>query len=934
MCRAVSLLLCMVLLMGSALAVTYDKLQRGDNNAYVLAMQNALKSLGYDIVADGNFGSGTLEAVKAFQKANKLDADGVAGQKTLELLYALAPAYAPASGGSTSPTATPGSTKLQDGDSGADVLNLQNNLIKLGYSLKADGKFGDTTKAAVKAFQKAYGLTADGIAGTATLNKINQVLASPTATPTSSSSSDKLQEGDSGPYVLLLQNNLVLLGYSVKADGKFGDDTKEAVKAFQKAYGLTVDGVAGTATLNKINQVLSSGTTVPTAQVTATPTPASGSSTLPTSGKLKKGDSGPAVVALQTALKNLGYSLTIDGSYGTSTYNVVRAFQKAYGLTVDGIAGANTLNLLSQLSGGSGTPTATPASVDPSYTLATVYTGNDGKLNLRAEKKSGGNILATIPNGTVLSVTDKGSEWCAVTYLGTQGYVMTQYLIFTGSTLPTATPTVTPSPTPTVPSSGTITATVYTSNGGSLNLRADNKSGAKVMDTIKNGTVLTVLQQGSSWCQVLYNGQIGYVMTSFLIFTNAPTATPTVTPTPTPTTPSGGSAYAKVVTGNGGKLNLRAEADGDSKVLAGIPNGTTLLITSKGATWCTTTYLGTSGYVMTSFLDFTSTTPDDDTPDDADPSKYTRTLKSGMTGEDVRWVQERLKELGYTVTVNGTYDSTTIAAVKAFQTQNALTSDGLAGQQTFTMLASSNARRADATPLSYTTLRIDDVKSGVTTLQTALKNLQYNLTVNGTYDVATHNAVVAFQQRNNLVISGIADALTQTVLYSGSAKSYSTAVDELPAGTGLISGPSTSEVKLLHWQTEIKPTVSSGQTILIYDPDTSLSWNIKFYSLGRHADSEPLTWQDTQIMNRSFGKSSWDIQVVYIRLPDGRWTMATMHNRPHLYGSITNNGFGGHLCIHFLRDMDEAKANDPNYGVDNQTTLRNAWKKLTGITVD
>ena len=48
------------------------------------------------------------------------------------------------------------------------------------------------------------------------------------------------------------------------------------------------------------------------------------------------------------------------------------------------------------------------------------------------------------------------------------------------------------------------------------------------------------------------------------------------------------------------------------------------------------------------------------------------------------------------------------------------------------------------------------------------------------------------------------------------------------------------------------------------------------------------------------------------------------------YGNIKDNDFNGHLCVHFLRDMEEAKANDPNYGVSNQETIRALWKKISG----
>jgi len=340
---------------------------------------------------------------------------------------------------------------------------------------------------------------------------------------------------------------------------------------------------------------------------------------------------------------------------------------------------------------------------------------------------------------------------------------------------------------------------------------------------------------------------------------------------------------------------------------------------------------------MTKYLTFTATPiiPDDGNNDESsDPSQYKRTLKKGMIGADVDWVQNRLIELRYTLTATGTYDEQTIEAVKMFQSQNALSTDGLAGSQTFSMLRSSNARKADDPPLNYDTLRVDDQGPAVTSMQKALKELGYNVSVNGDYDAATHNAVVAFQQRNSLVISGIADSLTRQIIHSDNAKPYSTPVETLPPDAGVISGPSLSEMKLLHWQNEIKPNVKSGQTYLIFDPNTGISWNLKFYALGRHADSQPATWRDTQLMNRSFGNTSWTVHPVYVLLPTGQWTMATMHNMPHLYGSINDNGFGGHLCVHFLRDMAEAKRNDPNYGVKNQETLRKAWKALTGETIN
>ena len=79
---------------------------------------------------------------------------------------------------------------------------------------------------------------------------------------------------------------------------------------------------------------------------------------------------------------------------------------------------------------------------------------------------------------------------------------------------------------------------------------------------------------------------------------------------------------------------------------------------------------------------------------------YSRTLKYGMTGDDVAQLQTRLAELGYfTERVTGGYYKKTSAAVKAFQKQNALSTDGVAGKETLTALFDDAlAVPADATP--------------------------------------------------------------------------------------------------------------------------------------------------------------------------------------------------------------------------------------------
>ena len=226
-----------------------DSLRMGDSGSAVKDLQTKLKKLGYySGTVDSTFGSGTYAAVRAFQKKYNLTADGVAGSETLKKLDS---AYKNADSDKDDDS-------LRKGATGSAVKNLQTKLKKLGfYNASIDGDYGDTTVAAVKAFQKKYNLTADGVAGSETLKKLDTAYKN--ADSNTSTDDDSLRKGATGTAVKTLQTNLKKLGfYTAYVDGSFGSTTESAVKAFQRKYGLTADGVAGSATLKKIESAVAS----------------------------------------------------------------------------------------------------------------------------------------------------------------------------------------------------------------------------------------------------------------------------------------------------------------------------------------------------------------------------------------------------------------------------------------------------------------------------------------------------------------------------------------------------------------------------------------------------------------------------------------------------------------------------------------------------
>ena len=332
-----------------------DSLRMGDSGSAVKDLQTKLKKLGYyDGTVDSTFGSGTYAAVRAFQKKYNLTADGVAGSETLKKLDS---AYKNADSDKDDGS-------LRKGATGSAVKDLQTKLKKLGfYNAYVDGSYGDTTVAAVKAFQKKYNLTADGVAGSETLKKLDSAYKN----ADSDKDDDSLRKGATGSAVKNLQTKLKKLGfYNASIDGDYGDTTVAAVKAFQKKYNLTADGVAGSETLKKLDNAYKNADSDKD------------------DDSLRKGATGTAVKTLQTNLKKLGfYTAYVDGSFGSTTESAVKAFQKKYGLTADGVAGSATLKKIE----------------------SAVASASSGKITTeRLDWFNGGKYV--IPNGAVFQIKD------------------------------------------------------------------------------------------------------------------------------------------------------------------------------------------------------------------------------------------------------------------------------------------------------------------------------------------------------------------------------------------------------------------------------------------------------------------------------------------------------------------------------------------------
>ncbi|MBC8529550.1 peptidoglycan-binding protein [Christensenellaceae bacterium NSJ-44] len=129
---------------------------------------------------------------------------------------------------------------IKRGSKGEAVRKMQRLLIAAGYSLPkygADGTFGAESESALREFQSDNGLSADGICGPKTWAALQ-----------AKGAGETIRRGSKGEAVREMQQLLIAAGYALPkygADGSFGAESEEALRKFQEANGLAVDGICG-----------------------------------------------------------------------------------------------------------------------------------------------------------------------------------------------------------------------------------------------------------------------------------------------------------------------------------------------------------------------------------------------------------------------------------------------------------------------------------------------------------------------------------------------------------------------------------------------------------------------------------------------------------------------------------------------------------------
>ena len=638
-------------------------------------------------------------------------------------------------------------------------------------------------------------------------------------------------------------------------------------------------------------------------KVTPTPTPVATLSPEENAGGykiLQKGDSGDAVISLQEALIELGF-LTgkADGNFGASTEKAVIAFQQKNEYPDTGIMDANIQAFLF-----SGTVKNAKGEKVTIKTLSPVEDvamkkGNKGHaVTALQERLIALGYLKTKATGTydtdTIGAVRSFQKKNGLTSNGTAD-AATRKAIYSDSaiaanTVITPTPKVTATPTP-VPTGKVPTVTLKSGDKGEdvktlqrrlkeLGYYKSNIDGKMGRDTVN---ALKAFQRAHG---LKDDGVAGKATYEVLFGENAlkkgATPTPAATDTPAPT---------------------------DAATAA--PTAT------------------------------------------ADTSANWPTLRKNDSGTNVAQLQEALIQLGYlSGKADGNYGTDTVAAVKAFQKANKLTEDGVAGQKTQILLFSGNAAAATAKPTATpsptpkttekatatptpapasSVLKVGSKGAEVKSLQQKLIELGYlRGTADGIFGSKTADAVKAFQKANKLTADGIAGQKTLNSLSTASASSSSSnstsSSTSASASVQTSVKPTAAMVQYANWYEKVKAITKKYPYATVYDFATGISWQIHIFSIGAHADYEPVTANDTAKLLKAFGGNTWNPRAVWVVFSDGSVYLGSTHSMPHDVQHNRNNDFEGHSCLHFPRTQAQVEAIGP-YATKHQEIIDAGWAK-------
>lgn len=194
-------------------------------------------------------------------------------------------------------------------------------------------------------------------------------------------------------------------------------------------------------------------------------------------------------------------------------------------------------------------------------------------------------------------------------------------------------------------------------------------------------------------------------------------------------------------------------------------------------------------------------------------------------------------------------------------------------------------------------------------LQLRLQDLgYYDYKLTGYFGDFTSQALKDFQKANSLSADGVAGEKTLALMYSNDAKRKPVEPRNKPKPKPPKSSGKKKKLRgdYKDWFTYVSPRwpKTDREKVKVVDLDTRKTYYVIRVGGHNHADVEPATRRDCDILLSTYGGSwSWERRAVIVYI-NGEPIAASTNGMPHGYETISNNGMTGQVCIHFLNSRN------------------------------
>lgn len=192
-------------------------------------------------------------------------------------------------------------------------------------------------------------------------------------------------------------------------------------------------------------------------------------------------------------------------------------------------------------------------------------------LNLRSEASTSASVVAVVPNGSLVLVTEKGDDWAKVWYEGDSGYMSTEFLSYAET--------------------GTADFGTGTVSTDDVNIRSAASTSSSVVATVDKGTSMPVTGVSGQWYQVSYNGSTAYVRSDLMSLSAGSSSAGSDSDDDTDTD------YDRDGSISGSYVCLRKGPSTSHQVLTLLDKGTQVKVGSLEGEFYQVEYNGTGGYV-------------------------------------------------------------------------------------------------------------------------------------------------------------------------------------------------------------------------------------------------------------------------------------------------------------------------------------------------